>query len=523
MLRKLNKNTIFIAGAFLISILLALIFEFAFNKVFPQPSFFFSSSRLIANAVVICGTICFIKYRKYFCHNLHKAFLLLSLIFGIAFILVFPRTVYVLPDDQIHFRNAYFFMSDTIELKGEFSAIESKGFTNLGTRAGFSEMAGIYENIDGIGENIIDGEYHISESPQLYNRIVYLPFYIGFKLSDALHLTATKSLVVAKICNLIYYIALVYFAIKISGRFSKVFFLVGLLMCNIFLATQFSYDPVVTANLFLAIGCFLHIMQTKNPSSKYLLGFVIATVIGSLAKAVYCPLLLLVLLIPNDKFDCKKRAIVFKICTMFVMLVLASVFVLPMLGGNLASDIRGGNTSVSGQIDFLLHNPLKAIIIAAYYIGGRLPDYVILGATGTYMGSGLVYEVCQSITSIIGITILLVLLRATFTTYLDKSIITNRLKIGLALIYTIIIGSITMSMYLGFTEVGSMYISGVQPRYFVPVLPLLLIIFMPTKQIHEGKSPKKCDTITVFAPYVCLMLVFIVYTLQMSHGYMLTP
>ncbi len=518
MLKTVDQKVVFNVGACLVGILVALFFELAVNIVFPQPSFFFCFDRFAAVAITVAATIFLIKYRQYFCRNLHRAFLLIGLTFGVSLILVFPRMLYASPDDQIHFRNAYFFMNDAVELRGGFSAIESSGFVNIKDK-GFDEMSGIYDEINQADEVIINQAYEVNDSPQLYTRIIYLPFHLGLRLANLLHLKFTTGVVIAKIFNLACYILMVYFAIKLSGKFNKIFFVVGLLTANLFLATQFSYDPLIFASLLLTIGIFLHIRQTEKVSTKYFLGFVLAAVFGSLTKAVYCPILLLALMIPNNKFDCKKRAIAFKVCTMLVMLVLASTFVLPILTGSLAGDIRGGNTSVSGQISFLLHNPLKAIAVFVIFIVGTLPKLALEPASFVGLGAGAtagpLYHRCFPAVILVEIMSLILILWATFTTKPDKALSASRFKIGIAVIYFIIAGAIAASMYLSFTTVGNIYIDGLQPRYFMPFLPLLLILFIPSKLIQDRKAAT-CDWATLFVPYVCLALILTTYVLRMS-------
>lgn len=514
MLNKLNrKNIVFISVSFLIGVLLALAFEFIVNKVFPQPRFFFSRSRCAVVASLVAGAIILIRYRKYFRTHLHHAFLLIALVIGAASIITFPRTVYLSPDDQIHFRNAYFFMDDTIELRGGFTVIESAALTDS-VGKGFDEMSVVYEIMNEAEEKVVDEEYHIDGSPRLYNHLAYLPYYIGFKISTLLRFRFTTSVIVAKICNLLLYTVLIYFAIKLSGRFNRIFFVIGLLTCNIFLATQFSYDPLVISSLLLAIALFLHIMQSDKASMKYLLGFVGAATLGSLTKAIYCPILLLVLMIPNHKFDCRRRAIAFKVCTLLVMLVLASTFVLPILGGGLASDIRGGSTSVSGQISFILNNPIKAFAIILNYITGTLPK-VLLGPTSFVgLGAGVIYETCKSVVQLVGTMSLTMLLWITFNTYLDKQVFTKASKVGLAVIFSILVGGIIASMYLSFTPVGNIYVYGIQERYFMPFLLLLFIILMPMKKSKCQES--SYDYLTLFIPALCLALILAVYILRMS-------
>ncbi len=524
MLKNLNHNAKFVCGACSIGILIAFLFEFIINKIFPQPNFFFSWERFIAMAIGFSSFICLIKYRQYFCKNLHKAFLLISLAFGVSFILVFPKFVYLSPDDQIHFRNAYFFMDEKVELHGGFAAIESSDFTNPSGK-GFDELSAVYEYMNAADQVVIDAEYYIDGSPQLYNHIVYLPFYLGFQLSNFLHFNFTTSVVVAKLFNFICYASLIYFAIKLSGRFNKIFFIIGLLTSNMFLATQFSYDPLVVASLLLSISLFLYIRQNEASSTKYLMGFVLAATFGSLTKAVYCPILLLVFMIPNSKFDCKRRAIAFKICATIVMLALASTFILPILSGGLASDLRGGNTSVGAQLSFLINNPIKALYVVITFITSQLPDLVFNPAStfaslGMNATAGYIYNICLPVVSLVGFSSLFILLWVTFRTDLGSAMRTKGVKVGLATIYIILVGATAASMYLSFTPVGSLYVDGLQPRYFMPFLPLLLILFMPSSRScsksRGDTATDFCSQVVLFVPYFCLALILSTYILRIS-------
>ncbi len=518
MINKIDRHVIFIGVACLSGVLLSLVFTIVVNIIFPQPHFYFGRSRFIATAAVTSSIICLIKYRGYFTRNFHKAFLLIALVFGISCILVFPRVVYLSPDDQIHFKNAYFFMDDTVELRGGFAAIGSAGLTSVDGK-GFDELSTTYDDMNNADQTVIDYKYHVDESPHLYNRIAYLPFYIGLKVSNFFRLNFTTSIVIAKIFNLICYVALVYIAIRESGKMRKIFFIIGLLVSNIFLATQFSYDPLVIASLLLAISLFLRMQQMEVVTPRYLFGFILAVTLGSLIKAIYCPLMLLLLMIPNAKFDCKRRGITFKVCALLTMVVIASTFVLPILGGGLASDIRGGNTSVGGQIHFLLSNPVKGLAIVAQFVAGSLPNLTIgIGALvglGSVASSAAIYEICLPVVQLVWGLSLLTLLWVTFNTGLEEIGMTRRSKLTVLIIYIILVGMVFASMYLSFTSVGSTQVDGIQSRYLMPFFALFLVLLMPEKSTSKKEAHNK-DNLVLLIPCLCLMLVFGVYVLRMS-------
>ena len=52
-----------------------------------------------------------------------------------------------------------------------------------------------------------------------------------------------------------------------------------------------------------------------------------------------------------------------KLSLVLITVLIAATFVLPVLSGSMTPDVRGGNTSVSGQLHFLFANPVRVPVI----------------------------------------------------------------------------------------------------------------------------------------------------------------
>ena len=295
--------------------------NFRFKNLQINNKIYINLSQIIFIALIIFGIGILIKFREYFYKNLDKAFLFIVLIIGILSIFIFPKNVYISWDDQIHLKNSYtLFSARTDNFSDSFKLIESKGKINNGVFQTREEKKELYKYLNRIHKNTKQKKIQVN-SPMKFNKFVYLPFYLGFKISSLLGLSFIASIILAKLFNFLAYVCLVFLAIRVSTVMKRLIFVVGLIPTNIFLATQFSYDPTITAGIILGLALFIRLLEMPKVNYKYILGFVLAIIWASLPKAIYAPLLLLILFIPKDKFKDKKEALTIKAIIIFIMLL----------------------------------------------------------------------------------------------------------------------------------------------------------------------------------------------------------
>lgn len=462
-------------------------------------------SRMLVIFLSFFGIFMIIKYRKYFLNHLEKAFLFIVLITGCLLIITTPKNVYTSWDDHIHLKNSYIFLnsdvskfSSALKIVHTHHKIEDSFFTTQ------EERCELYHGLNRIHERTKDYKIQINNYSNKYNKLVYFPFYLGFKVADICHMNYITSFIIAKLLNFLCYVILMFFAIKISTYAKKLIFFISLLASNLFLATQFSYDPMITASITLGLAFFLRILEDKKVNKKYLFLFICCIIWASLPKAIYCPLLLLVLFIPNSKFDNKKQAIMFKVMTLLIMLLLMSTFILPFFMGEVAGDIRGGNTNASEQLRLIIKNPFDyGKTLLKFFI--RNGQSLLIGEK-TFISFSYLDPYISSFISLIYISNLVFLLYLLFSDSFSKNVISNKIKIVFSVIYVGISVLIATAMYLSFTEVGIKDIAGVQTRYFIPLLLVLLFIIAPTN--NKIRKEKKVDPIfLLILPYCTLMLV----------------
>ena len=449
-----------------------------------------------------------IRYRKYFLDNLHNAFLFIAIIGGMLLLTAYPKTIYMSWDDQIHFKNAYYlFNTETARTSGAFLFLENKNNSDIAPYQTDEEKNEFYKYINQLDRKN-SGISQVNYFNETYKRLVYFPFWLGFNISKILGFGFCDCLVFAKFINMLCYILIMYSAIKISTFAKKIIFAIGLFESNLFLATQFSYDSLITASLTLAFALFLRMLEDKKLNKKYVISFILAVVFGCLPKAIYCPILLLLLFVPNNKFDNKKQAVLFKCMLCVIVFLLMSTFVLPMLLGSVGGDPRGGNTNTSAQLSFILHNPINYCkILIKFFLNNSVTLLIGQGifVSNSYLDAKIRYGI-----DLLYMINLIYILYLAFNTCINKNIINKKIKFILFIMLGAIFLLISTALYLSFTEVGMDCINGVQTRYFIPLfLPLWLLFVKIGNSTHVSKDNVIMLLIPLFTVAYCAFFLMI--------------
>lgn len=461
--------------------------NFVINSIEIDNSLTFNVYIFMFVFISLISILIIYKYYKkgLFNGKVEYLFLVITLLFGTLMIGLQPKTTSYSWDDQIHFSESY-------------RVFEFDGLTEW--TEGTSVMSEIspFSNVNTLEERKLQNEYlnnskkiikTENNSPLItYNQIGYLlPGFI-LKISSILNIDLTISFAIAKFMILLSYSLIMFFAIKIIPRGKRILSLVGLFPSVMFLATQFSYDPPIIAGIALFISVLLDVIENKKKIDLVTaLILLVPLIIASFIKAIYIPLILLILFIPKDRFDNEKQNKIFKIGSILICLLMIYTFVFPAMTSSLYSDPRGGNTSTSGQISTIINNPFGYIEVLKNTAGVRFIDKLI--------GPETVYNY-----SYIGIfnnnLYYLVLIGLVFVVITD-SYNKNENKYFKGFTLLLILGIILLiwtALYLSFTPVGETSINGVQNRYFIPLLfPLLLICFSNNK-IKSKFNLLKYDT-----------------------------
>ena len=441
-------------------------------------SFHFNIVRTISvflSFILIFSLICF--YRNGFkTSKLHLYFAIVCSLLGAIIIISQPSATYFSFDDQIHFQNIIdlFHVGHTTYSIGEYQLIDS----NVSNSAGHNSIDSIEEQ-RAQNELFNSGDSDFSKNVTFaptYNKIGYLPMAIGYHLARLVNLPFTACFKIGKIFNLLFYVLIMAYAIKTIKIGKRLLSVIALIPANIFLASQYSYDPAVIIGITVFVAHLINLYLDKNTKFDFRIAVIMLASISyaCFVKAIYVPFLLLALLIPKERFDSKKQSHLVKIGIIVVAFLLSATFILPTISGTMESDSRGGNTSVSGQLSTVLSNPLDYATLLGNTAISQFSDMTM----NNFSNYG--YIVNQTtISSTNFLYILLILLLFTFLTDNDENNLIKKQRFAILIANLATILFIWTALYLTFNPIGNNTIKGVQSRYFLPLFFPLLICLQP--------------------------------------------
>lgn len=457
----------------------------------------------------------FFTCRRLVGEKIEYAFLIAALLLGSIMVLALPEN-FQSWDEQIHFNRAYMYsFSDTVkytEAAWRLKTLDIPKTDTIEERVALQKLLN-YEDEYGEIVNEVDKDSNFIT----YGGRAYMMQALALWLARVCGWQFTTGLIMARYFNLITYVMFMFLAIKFAKHGKRILTIIGLLPTSLFLASSFSYDAYVTAFLtfgfVMIVNEFVHLEEKIN--WKRILAGVVGIVMGSFAKAVYVPLLLFLCFLPKEKFVDKKQKWLFKLSVVIVFLMMMSTFVLPALtnaksGVDAGGDARGGDTSVTRQLESILEHPVEYTELFVSTVVKTAPDYFLGYGSRTFLAylggdQGTLFYISILITVFVAFT------EGTMENHLPLS---RKSKLALSGIILCVIGLIWTALYLDFTPVGLDQINGVQPRYYIPLMfPLILLI-------ENGRV--RCHRISQFRYNQVVLYSSVIVLAGMIYEYILT-
>lgn len=423
---------------------------------------------LLFEIITLIGSL-YVAYRRYFKAHLERLFLLIAISFGCFFILVMPPVSGYTPDDQIHLSNTYSLLDYPLSQISEAEGIATSASDyGIYSRDDHNELINYLNS----SENQKTVAYKNISLLVSYNKLGYFPAASTMKVAKMLGCPYTIVYQIGKLTNLLIYTLIGFWAIKIAKYGKKLFFAVSLIPTSLFLAASYSLDGMTFVGIMMMLVLWLNKqLSGDSVDFKWSCGFIAFGIIGCLSKPIFAPLMLLPLLFKSQQFESVGQSLRFKAAIVLVCLVMSASFIMPLFD-NAATpgDFRGGVVSIGGQIRYILSNPIAFITMffpqaLITIINNLVTDYHTYADSfyldATNMGIGLIYML--SLFAVMGFD----------DSLRDKLNKPTRISV---LILVLLIGFIINgTMYLSFSEIGAGHINGVQNRYFLPLVPLMLI------------------------------------------------
>jgi len=245
--------------------------------------------------------------------------------------------------------------------------------------------------------------------------------------------------------------------------------IIGIMPMQLHQMASLSYDVFLNSVAFLLIASLLKAIYEEGSLSKVDYGYILVTgMLLAPTKVVYCPILLLMLLIPRRRFGDGKKKFVY-----IATVILASAIFLVIFKAIMLKDLAcvSSNETTNYTAGYVLRHPFQTMFIFA-----RTAWYSIGGWITAAIGSSL-----SGATLSIPIWIAFGGIFIVFLAALNNENEESDLKVcvvehDMFLVISIsIVLLVMLSMLLAYTPSDYPLVYGVQGRYFIPIIPLLAI------------------------------------------------
>lgn len=411
--------------------------------------------------------------------NPEYIFLILGLLFGLM--IIYANPPFHSNDEDRHFYLAYEYS------QGNLEPVVQKG------KVGFNLPINLYNiSVSTQGKNYAAGQkvsrkqideqklIPLEEDKVIFYEatttgippIAYLGPIIGISIGKGLDDNPISILWAGRTGGLIFYLVIVFFAIRMMPAHKLSMMLVALNPMAIYQASSITYDTPILAMTFLVIAYVLKLFFDNSTIDLKDLGIIVAIALYmSFSKDGYILIPFVFLILPINRFKNKNYYY-----AMIAALILAYFIPdwtwgafykgldLPPQKPLINDFVYGG----SQQIDFLTSDPVNTLsnIIMNVITQGKEWIWGMLGRFGysyTIMNKGLL--------TIYGLVLLIVaLLENPGKLNFDNKQRYIILGIGIASM-----ALITAGFYALASPVGSKVIFGLQGRYFIPAVPFLLL------------------------------------------------
>lgn len=449
--------------------------------------------------------------------SVEKFFLLVSLVFGLIYVIILPPFQSV--DEASHFYRSYEIISNKIipqkidSKLGDYLPLSLKNFV--------SDYDFLIKHIDKkvTPQYILDSSkiklnpenisYTEFANTAIYSPVAYITQLPGMYITKLFNSNPFFTFYAGRLSNLIFFTLIIFLAIKIIPVYKLPMALLALMPMTLSLGAALTADVMVIGFNFLWVALLVKIFYEKKINTKQISILILIAAILALSKD-YVLLIPLIFLLPKSIF---KNWGEYLTCILGTLII---TFVAFMLWQKVIESVYvnlNGSANACAQIKFILSNPLAYLIILAktFIIKSVRIFITMIGVLG-WQDTRLDFLTYMMYPVLIVFAMLSERKPADFEFKTWQIyLIAVDVFISIIIIFT--------NMYIMWSAVGYPIILGLNGKYFTPLmLPLLLLFYNKSKSVI--KNP---DQIRLLI-YIAVILILISSDLSLLHRfYGLTP
>lgn len=321
--------------------------------------------------------------------------------------------------------------------------------------------------------NIVEKSF---EGSAVYSPLSYVPQALGITIARFAHMPLLTYVYIGRIMNALVFLVLVYWAIKLSPKGKWALTAIAMLPTSLTAAASLSPDVLINAGAILMASLFIKVIFEKSISRAVLLSVLGLSITLAITKQAYFLFSFMFLFVPPKVYGTTKRYLLWNglIISISLALMLGWYLMIDDIAKNIHIAHKANmHISSTDQIKFILTNPIKYSAILLWQLIGRInPQYTQL--TGILTWKGIVMPQPIILLVYMGLIFAFISARAEMAVGHLKKFSKVAASWGPVLLALSTIVLIYTVLYLTFTPVGQSRIDGVQGRYFISVLPLLV-------------------------------------------------
>lgn len=410
----------------------------------------------------------------------------------------FLITPYMVPDEEYHIDMAYRYSNVLMGYGSapDFTCLKryEDAHRVLTSAPSVKNYFHIYDNLFSTAEDT-----HLEQVAASGNTgamlFMHLPGVIGIILARVLQLGEVPLLVLGRWLGLLAFALMVYVGMKKLPFGKATLFLISIMPVTLQQVNSFSYDSVTLGCAFL-YTCYVLYMAYSEEKIKIrdmALLCILGIALVYCKQGAYSPFVFIFLLIPMKKFAGKKTYL-------YSMLGLAGAMILTFINKNLAvltyvpdtsdyiSDTMQAAGEAAGQaaafipnysLGYILQNPKAFLDVMTNTLFDRT-DFYVQSLVGQQLGW---VEILLS--NLVVIVFILLIAFSLFRVRGEKQYLTVGNKWWIVFVCAVSFGLIMVGMLTQWTPITGTYVEGVQGRYFLPFLFILVLVGRNSKIFHD--------------------------------------
>lgn len=427
--------------------------------------------------VILLFTLSIVLFYVFVCLKTNISTIAFSMIFilGLIYSLVLPQ--FSVPDEWSHYLTAYSQSSVLLHKKafdehgnvilyedGSIYFVREHSPTRSTYAIEYQELKG-QQLVSYKGDTITSGPLKLAT-------FAYVPQTFGMTLARLMHLNSTQVAFMGRVFALFFYAFIISKGIQLAPEFAKrILLVVSLLPMVMQQVCSYNYDSILFGICFFSIGYLLNLIHREEKINKkdFIILALCATVIASI-KFIYLPVFGLGLLIPKERFRIKRGK---ELTILGILCICAFAFIGVTLFNKRFWDLHPTNPGLPNEymtysISYLFTHVKDELVLLSRTVQNYTADYI-----SQMISSPLGWvEISMPATQLMGFGCMLAL--SCMGTEKDKkySLIEN---LWLVVLFAGVALTVLIALQTSYTPTFLDMVYGVQGRYFLPILPLLMI------------------------------------------------